>query len=215
MRCNDFLKAKKICLLLLIILLGFFTLHFYAEETVAADPKFRRPLNTILSPVFSYYYDNDVSSNTKNYYCGADKVYNGHQGTDFRAVVGTSIYAGASGGLYYRYDNCPTYGYLGSTCGGGYGNHARIDHEGNTNDGVGWITIYAHMQLGTVGWHQSLLCGAYIGATGSSGNSSGPHLHFEVRKYSYPNNDPFSGSCSGPVSFWVNQNNGVPATQCQ
>lgn len=184
-------------------------------KEVSADPKFRRPLDTILSPVFSAYYDNDTSSNVKNYYCGTDTIYNGHKGTDFRAVTGTAIYAGADGGLYYRYDNCPTTGYLGSTCGSGYGNYVKIDHEGDMTDGIGWITIYAHMKQGTVAWYQSLLCGAHIGDSGSSGNSSGPHLHFEVRKYGYPYDDPFAGACSGSVSYWVNQNNGTPTTQCQ
>lgn len=185
-----------------------------AATTHAANPKFRRPLDTLLSPVYSAYYDNNTSSTAKNYYCGEDTVYNGHKGTDFRANIGTQIYSGASGGLYYRYDNCPTTGYAGSTCGGGYGNHVRIDHEGSETDGIGWITIYAHMKLGTVAWYQSLVCAAKIGQTGSSGNSTGPHLHFEVRKYGYPYDDPFSGTCGGPVSFWVNQGGGVPSTDC-
>lgn len=199
----------------LIILLLIVNLICPLKNVLAIDPKFRRPLNTILSPVFSYYYDNDTSSKVKNYYCGANTVYDKHQGTDFRAVVGTSIYAGANGGLYYRYDNCNTYGKWGSACGNGYGNHAKIDHEGNLNDGIGWVTIYAHMKQGTVVWLMSVLCGIKIGETGSSGNSTAPHFHFEVKKYSYPKNDPFSGSCSGSVSFWVNQNNGTPTIQCQ
>lgn len=197
------------------VLVNILVLLVSGTPVLAADPKFRRPLNTILNPVYSAYYDNDTSMGVKNYFCSGATVYNGHSGTDFMATVGTAIYAGANGGLYYRYDNCPTYGYLGSTCGGGYGNHAKIDHEGNTTDGIGWVTLYAHMKLGTVGWYQSLLCSAYIGATGSSGNSTGPHLHFEVKKYSYPQNDPFAGSCSHPTSFWVNQGTGVPGTQCQ
>ena len=181
----------------------------------AADPKFRRPLNTVLNPVYSAYYDNDASVNAKNYYCTTATVYNGHTGTDFRAVTATPVSAGASGGLYYRFDNCPTTGYFGSMCGGGYGNNVRIDHEGNMTDGVGWVTLYAHLKLGTATWYQSLVCGAKIGESGSSGNATGPHLHFEVRKYNYPGNDPFFGSCSHPATFWVNQNNGVPTTQCQ
>ena len=205
------MKYIKNYLILFICLIGLFSL---SSNVFAVDPKFRRPLNTVKTPMFSYYYDNDTSSGLENYYCGTGSVYNGHTGTDFRADVGTSIYAGANGGLYYRYDNCSTYGYYGSTCGGGYGNHARIDHEGSY-DGYGWVTIYAHMKSGTVVGTQSLYCSAYIGQTGSSGNSTGPHLHFEVRKYSYPWNDPFAGECSGDVSYWVDQNGGAPTTQCQ
>ena len=186
-----------------------------AVPVEAAEPLFRRPLNTVLAPVYSAHYDNDAGAAAKNYYCTTGTVYNGHQGTDFRAVTGTPVYAAAQGGLYYRYDNCPTTGYTGSTCGGGYGNHGRIDHEGSATDGVGWVTIYAHLKLGTVAWYQSLLCSAKVGESGASGNATGPHLHFEVRKYSYPGNDPFTGSCSHAGSFWVNQNSGVPTTQCQ
>lgn len=179
-----------------------------------AAPKFRRPLS--ITPTITSFYDNNSSSpGTKKYSCSTTGTYDGHKGTDFSAVVGTSIYAAANGGVYSRYDNCDTYGYLGSTCGSGYGNNARIDHEGDVTDGVGWVTIYAHMKKGTVVWPMSVTCGSNIGKTGSSGNSSGPHLHFEVKKYAYPGNDPFSGSCSHTGSFWVNQNNGAPTTACQ
>lgn len=181
----------------------------------AADPKFRRPVSAVLNPVYSALYDHDTSTGAKNYSCGANTVYDAHQGTDFRAVIGTPVYAAAGGGLYYRYNGCPTYGYLGSTCGGGYGNHARIDHEGTPTDGIGWVTIYAHLEKDTVVYPQSAPCGAFIGLSGTSGNSTGPHLHFEVRKYGYPYNDPFSGACSGPVSYWTNQNGGLPTAQCQ
>lgn len=185
------------------------------KDAQAVDPKFRRPLNALSNPVYYNYYDNDTSGNIQNYNCFRDTTYNGHQGTDFKADVGIYIYAGANGGLYYRYDSCYTYGSWNSNCGGGYGNHARIDHEGNLTDGIGWVTIYAHMKQGTVIWPMCLMCSAYIGQTGSSGKSTAPHLHFEVKKYSYPNNDPFAGPCSGWTSFWVNQNGGIPTTQCQ
>lgn len=184
-------------------------------QTAAIDPKFRRPLDTILSPAFSAYYDHDTSANVKTYTCGTSTVYNGHQGTDFRATVGTNIFAAAKGGLYYRYDACDTIGYRGSTCGGGYGNHVRIDHEGSTTDGAGWVTVYAHMKKGTPVGLQTLYCSTKVGQTGQSGNADGPHLHFEVKKYGYPNNDPFSGQCSGSTSFWLKQSNGTPTTECQ
>lgn len=181
----------------------------------AAFVKLRRPLNTLVGKVFSSYYDNDTGAGLKNYYCGSDLTYNGHKGTDFLAVSGTQIYAAAKGGLYYRYDNCPDQGSWSSTCGGGYGNHVKIDHEGKTTDGIGEVTIYAHMKKGTAPWYQSLVCGAPIGKTGTSGKSTGPHLHFEVKKYGYPYDDPFSGKCGGSMSFWTNQSSGVPTTTCQ
>jgi murein DD-endopeptidase MepM/ murein hydrolase activator NlpD len=189
-------------------------LSLIANAADAGFLKLRRPLNTVIGNVFSSYYDNDTSAGLKNYYCSANLTYNGHKGTDFLAVSGTQIYAAAYGGLYYRYDNCPDQGSWTSTCGGGYGNHVKIDHEGNTTDGLGEVTVYGHMKKGTVPWYQSLLCGAPIGKSGTSGKSTGPHLHFEVKKYGYPNDDPFKGTCSGQASFWVNQSTGVPTTTC-
>lgn len=169
--------------------------------------RFRRPINYFKAPAVSAYYDQNTGSGALTYSCSTKSVYNGHKGTDFRADVGTPVYSAASGELYYRTDGCPTYGYLGSTCGGGFGNHVRIDHEG-AGDGQGWVTIYGHMRSGSTVYNQSIRCGAKIGETGASGSSTGPHLHFEVRKYSYPNNDPFVGICSPELSgYWNNSKN--------
>jgi murein DD-endopeptidase MepM/ murein hydrolase activator NlpD len=192
-----------------------FLLLLYPAITNATFVKLRRPLNTTIGNIFSAYYDNDTGTGLKNYYCGSESTYNGHKGTDFLAVMDTQIYAAAKGGLYSRYDNCPDQGSWKSTCGGGYGNHVKIDHEGLTTDGKGEITIYGHMKKGSVPWYQSLICGAKIGKSGTSGKSTGPHLHFEVKKYGYPYDDPFAGKCSGSMSFWVNQSSGVPTAACQ
>ncbi len=177
--------------------------------TSAADPKFRIPINTTTG--ISAHYDNDPTASVKDYLCG-NISYNGHTGTDFKAPVNTPVYAAASGGLYYRFNNCPTYGSLSSTCGGGYGNHVRIDHEGNLTDGVGWTTYYAHLEKDTATYPQSLNCGALVGKSGSSGRSSGPHLHFEVKKYNYPYNDPYGGACSYGQTWWTTA---PPSPTCQ
>jgi murein DD-endopeptidase MepM/ murein hydrolase activator NlpD len=173
-----------------------------ASPAAAAPQTFRLPLPGTAS--VSAFYDNDVrvgADKITSYACD-DFSYDGHTGTDLRATVGTPVYAAASGGLYYRFNNCPTYGSLSSDCGGGYGNHVRIDHEGNTTDGAGWMTIYAHLQKDTATYPQSILCGAMVGKSGSSGRSSGPHLHFEVRKYGYPNSDVHGGVCSSHYAHW-------------
>lgn len=198
--------------------LSFITVFSFLFFSMALDSAsavtFRRPLNTILSPMVSYHYDDNAGSGAYRYTCSTSSVYNNHRGTDFRATVGTPIYAGAYGALYYRIDGCPTYGYLGSSCGGGFGNHVRMDHEGAA-DGIGWVTIYAHMQNGTPIGAGTFFCSTNLGLTGSSGSSTGPHLHFEVRKYAYPNNDPFAGACSGPVSFWSGiSSTDIPSTVC-
>lgn len=184
--------------------------------SAAATNMFRRPLNNVLDPAISAHYDDDTrAGKAKNYFCGTSTVYDNHRGTDFRAAVGTTVYAAKDGILYYRYDSCPTYGYQGSTCGGGYGNHVRIDHESPFTDGQGLISIYAHLKQSSPAAIGAVTCGTMIGLSGSSGNSTGPHLHFEMRKYGYPNDDPFSGACGGSMSFWVDQAKGLPAAVCQ
>src|SRR3990167_3869607 len=105
---------KKI--LFLIFALAAMAAFALPAASVKAAPKFRRPVDTILNPVFSNYYDDQTGSGRKNYWCSSSLVTNNHAGTDFRENVGTHIYNGANGNLYYRYDSCPTYGYLGSTC---------------------------------------------------------------------------------------------------
>jgi murein DD-endopeptidase MepM/ murein hydrolase activator NlpD len=86
-----------------------------------------------------------------------------HEGIDLGAAYGTPIAAAASGTVIYA-------GWLG-----GYGNLTVIDHGG------GLSTAYGHQsQIGvTVG--QQVVQGQIIGNVGSTGHSTGPHLHFEVR----------------------------------
>lgn len=181
--------------------------------------KFRRPITTTLSPVFSGWFDqNSTAGASKNYACSVGAPYDGHKGTDFRANAGTSIYAGANGGLYYRIDNCPSSG-GDPMCGGRFGNHARMDHEGATDGVSGMVSIYAHMKKGTVVYPSSVLCGAKIGETGASGDVTGPHLHFELRPSGFASSarkDPFAGNCSQTTSYWTSVNSsGVPGTACQ
>lgn len=59
-------------------------------------------------------------------------------------------------------------------CGGGYGNWVRIDH------GDGYSTIYAHMSSITVGYGDYVEAGQLLGFVGSTGYSTGAHLHFET-----------------------------------
>lgn len=86
-----------------------------------------------------------------------------HQGIDQGASTGTPIGASKAGTVIFA-------GWQG-----GYGNLVLIDH----NDGV--VTAYAHQSRMAVGSGQSVSQGATIGYVGSTGNSTGPHLHFETR----------------------------------
>lgn len=172
--------------------------------------QYRYPLHSSAGYPYTAYYDNNNGGGLLDWKCGT-YTYNNHRGTDIGISCGWWVYSGAYGTLSSWNDGCPTYGYYGSSCGGGFGNYIKLYH-GYTS-GRNWYTIEAHMTNGTVipGTHG---CGQHVGISGSSGNSTGCHLHFEVNAYGHPYDDPFSGSCSGPVSYWCNQNGGYPTTGC-
>lgn len=86
-----------------------------------------------------------------------------HQGIDVAAGTGTPIAAAAAGTVIVAGWN------------GGYGNLVVVDH------GNGISTAYAHQSAMSVSVGQSVGQGTILGAVGSTGNSTGPHLHFEVR----------------------------------
>ena len=88
-----------------------------------------------------------------------------HTGLDVAAPTGTPIYA-AAGGTVVKVE------YLTYS----YGYHIVIDH------GNGVTTLYGHCSSIAVSTGQTVSQGQYIGAVGSTGNSTGPHLHLEVRK---------------------------------
>jgi murein DD-endopeptidase MepM/ murein hydrolase activator NlpD len=87
-----------------------------------------------------------------------------HLGIDLAGDLGDPVYASDGGVIVYAGAN--SYG---------YGNMVMIDH------GTGFQTLYAHLSLIQVSCGQSLNRGDFIGSVGSTGKSSGPHLHFEVR----------------------------------
>jgi murein DD-endopeptidase MepM/ murein hydrolase activator NlpD len=86
-----------------------------------------------------------------------------HEGIDIGAAYGSPIVAAASGTIIY--------------CGweSGYGNLTVIDHGGNL------ATAYGHQSSIAVACGQQVTQGQVIGYVGSTGHSTGPHLHFEVR----------------------------------
>ena len=93
-----------------------------------------------------------------------------HPGLDFAGRLGNPIYAADSGTVIYA-------GYSLNKAGQpvGYGQYVVIDH------GNGYQTLYAHASQLFVSCGQQVLQGTQIAAIGSVGNSTGPHLHFEIR----------------------------------
>ncbi len=92
-------------------------------------------------------------------------------------ILGAPVVAADSGTVAYTCTYCThNWGKSGSCgCGGGYGNYVWIDH------GNGKETIYAHLTSVTVNPGDYVTKGQLIGYVGSTGYSTGPHLHFECR----------------------------------
>jgi len=86
-----------------------------------------------------------------------------HAGIDIGAAMGTAIVASDGGNV------------IVSTYDGGYGNYVMINH------GDGRSTLYGHMSSRAVSVGQTVTKGQVIGYVGSTGNSTGPHIHFEIR----------------------------------
>ncbi|MEU4621606.1 M23 family metallopeptidase [Actinoplanes sp. NPDC023801] len=110
-----------------------------------------------------------------------------HAGVDLAAPHGTPVVAAGAGVV------------VSAGAHGGYGNAILIDH------GNGWLTHYGHLSVISVEAGQAVKAGEHIGDEGSTGHSTGPHLHFEVHRGHFPN----------PVepTSWMREH-GVPIPGC-
>ncbi len=99
-----------------------------------------------------------------NHTLSGNDYWSGHLAIDIAAGEGARIYAADSGVVVFA-----------GWATGGYGNMVMIDH------GNGYQTLYAHLSQVSTQCGRSVAQGALIGYSGSTGNSTGPHLHFEVR----------------------------------
>jgi murein DD-endopeptidase MepM/ murein hydrolase activator NlpD len=97
-----------------------------------------------------------------------------HSGMDFRAPLGAPVRSSGDGRVVHAGWN------------GGYGRMVEIDH------GDGWTTRYAHLSKISVAEGERVKSGAIVGAVGSSGRSTGPHLHYEIRR---------KGEATDPLRF--------------
>lgn len=154
------------------------TLQGRAEAAVAAGScrdaiRLRQPARTArgwVSPVSRY----RLSS---GYGRGGARWSRRHTGQDFAVPIGTPVRAVGAGRV------------VRVSCGGPYGVAIVIRHRG------GHWTQYAHLATVTVGRGDRVVPGQWIGQSGTTGNSTGPHLHFEVRQ------TPRTGSAVNPVRW--------------
>ncbi|MCC0096794.1 MULTISPECIES: M23 family metallopeptidase [Streptomyces] len=108
-----------------------------------------------------------------------------HSGQDFACPVGTPVKAASAGTVVKAGPN-------GGGDGPAYGNAIVIKHANNT------YSQYAHLSKIKVRIGQKVAKGSQIALSGNTGNSSGPHLHFEIRT------TPNYGSAVNPVAFLRN-----------
>jgi murein DD-endopeptidase MepM/ murein hydrolase activator NlpD len=104
-----------------------------------------------------------------------------HNGIDFAGILGSNIYATGDGIVVearYTFH--------------GYGKKVAINH------GFGYVTIYGHLRKINVKKGDKVKRGQTIGELGSTGRSTGPHLHYEIRKFNLPVN---------PINFYYNDIN--------
>ena len=97
-----------------------------------------------------------------------NEFWGGHLGIDIGAYLGDAVWASSGGVVIWA-----------GGMSGGYGNVVVLEHD---NGADVWITLYAHLSAINVSCGQVVSSGQVIGAAGNSGNSTGPHLHFEVRE---------------------------------
>lgn len=145
-------------------------------DRVAYGDGFRWPLDSNFTGITTYY--------------GYDPWRNGnHGGIDISngGIYGANIYAAQSGTVILVSNTCShDYGKNWSCgCGNGFGNYIIVDHGG------GLSTLYAHCSGINVYQGQDVTIGDVIGYVGSTGWSTGAHLHFEVRVDGY-RTDPFN-----------------------
>jgi murein DD-endopeptidase MepM/ murein hydrolase activator NlpD len=94
-----------------------------------------------------------------------------HNGVDIGAPVGTPILAADGGKVIFVQSGCQV---GNQSCGGGFGNYIKIRHCN------GWITYYAHLSSVSVRRDQTVAQGEKLGGMGTTGSSTGSHLHFEL-----------------------------------
>ncbi|MET9906025.1 M23 family metallopeptidase [Streptomyces sp. NPDC006476] len=141
-----------------------------AKERAAREAE-RKRLNTFVAPISNSYVSTGYKASSSLWSSGS------HTGIDFHAATGTTVHAVGYGTV------------VQTGWGGAYGNQIVI----KMNDGT--YTQYGHLSSIGVSVGQKVVTGQQIGLSGSTGNTTGPHLHFEART------TPEYGSDIDPVAY--------------
>jgi murein DD-endopeptidase MepM/ murein hydrolase activator NlpD len=131
-----------------------------STKTATSTARVSTTVATTSSPSYSGYYTHPVPTAIKT------QGIHGYNAIDLGAPVGTPIYAAAAGTVTVSKE---------TGWNGGYGIYIVISHDNGTQ------TVYAHNSDNIVSYGQRVSRGQLIGYVGSTGNSTGPHVHFEIR----------------------------------
>jgi len=176
----------------------------FSWNTATAQPKLLTPIEGVYGKdyVIVNHVDWGLNDSIMDAWCG-NKTYNGHQGTDFtlpkfnKMDSGVYVLAADSGmitfikdGLFDREKSIDL--------AKGLGNYIAIAHKGK------FYTYYGHLKSGSllVNVGDKVTAGQRIAKVGSSGNSTDPHLHFELWFDSSIVIDPFNGPCGNSQTYW-------------
>ncbi|RPF36862.1 M23 family metallopeptidase [Streptomyces sp. TLI_185] len=127
-----------------------------AKERAAREAE-RKRLNTFVAPISNSYVSTGYQASSSLWSSGS------HTGIDFHAASGTTVHAVGSGTV------------VEAGWGGAYGNQIVIKMADGT------YTMYGHLSSIGVSVGQTVTPGQQIGLSGATGNTTGPHLHFEAR----------------------------------
>lgn len=160
----------------------------------------------------SAFADHNAASGQVMDYNGGTRTYDGHRGTDYALWPfswnkldegAVEVIAAAAGTIAAKANVDATDKNCGSASADPWNYVALVHADGR-------MTIYGHLRYNSLtskGVGQTVAQGEYLGTAASSGNSSGPHLHFEVRATSFSAEwlDPYAGPNSQPESLWASQ----------
>jgi murein DD-endopeptidase MepM/ murein hydrolase activator NlpD len=161
----------------------------------------------------------------RDYACGSVR-YSGHTGTDYALNGGFSkmdygvwVMNAAAGVIESTadgyFDRCNYWDQANpyAACGLYTANYIIMRHADGTK------TKYWHLMKYTQQFarNTNIACSYWIARAGSSGASTGPHLHFEYWVPNYGIDDPYAGSCGTPYTRWTSQGayRGLPGIACQ